>query len=130
MSTETPDTIWIITETSEVPVTEEPTGVKDGTQDTGGSFHQTQPPTSKTPVSSRRGVPVSAQKLKQEMAKFVQVVGDVFSQVEQIHTGMELDEIDLSVEINSEGKVSLFGVGGKAGGKGAMTLKFKRRDSL
>ncbi|NER20545.1 MAG: hypothetical protein F6J96_07465 [Symploca sp. SIO1C2] len=130
MSTETPDTIWIITEASEVPVTEETTGVKGVTQDTGGFLDKTQQPTSNTPVSPRRGVPVSAQKLKQEMAKFVQVVGDVFSQVEQIHTGMELDEIDLSVEINSEGKVSLFGVGGKAGGKGAMTLKFKRRDSL
>jgi len=130
MSTETPDTIWIITETSEIPVTEEPTGAKDGTGDAGGSLDQTQQPTSQTPVSRRRGVPVSAQKLKQEMAKFVQVVGEVFSQAEQLRTGMQLDEIDLSVEINSEGKVSLFGVGGKAGGKGAMTLKFKRRDSL
>ena len=75
MSTETPDTIWIITETSEIPVTEEPTSVKDSTQDTGGSLHQPQPPTSKTARSPRRGVPVSAQKLKGEMAKFVQVVG-------------------------------------------------------
>ncbi|NES19366.1 MAG: hypothetical protein F6K41_10655 [Symploca sp. SIO3E6] len=130
MSTETPDTIWIITETSEIPVIEEPTGAKAGTGDTGGSLDQTQQPSSQTPVSRRRGVPVSAQKLKQEMAKFVQVVGEVFSQAEQLRTGMQLDEIDLSVEINSEGKVSLFGVGGKAGGKGAMTLKFKRRDSL
>ncbi|NER97880.1 MAG: hypothetical protein F6J86_29220 [Symploca sp. SIO1B1] len=130
MSTETPDTIWIITEASEISVVEEPTGAKDGIGDTGGLLHQTQQPTSKTPVSPRRGVPVSAQKLKQEMAKFVQSIGDVLSQVEQIDTGMQLDEIDLSVEINSEGKVSLFGVGGKAGGKGAMTLKFKRRDSL
>ena len=53
----------------------------------------------------------------------------MFSQAEQLRTGMQLDEIELSVEINSEGKVSLFGIGGKAGGKGAMTLKFKRRDS-
>ena len=129
MSTETPDTIWIITEATEIPVIEESTGAKEGTQDTGGSLHQPKSRTSKTVISPRRGVPVSAQKLKREMAKFVQVVGEVFSQAEQMRTGMQLDEIELSVEINSEGQVSLFGIGGKAGGKGAMTLKFKRQDS-
>ncbi|WP_155960650.1 Pepco domain-containing protein [Fischerella sp. PCC 9605] len=34
----------------------------------------------------------------------------------------------LSVEINGEGKISLLGIGSaKAGGKGAMTFKFKRK---
>jgi hypothetical protein len=41
---------------------------------------------------------------------------------------MHLDEIELSVEINGEGKVSLIGSGAKAGGKGAITLKFKRTE--
>jgi len=129
MSTETENSIWIITEASEIPVTQESTGTKNTGQDTGGSLHQPQQPIPKTPVSRRREVPVSAQKLKGEMAKFVQVVGEVFSQAEQLRTGMQLDEIELSVEINGEGKVSLFGIGGKTGGKGAMTLKFKRKNS-
>ena len=38
-----------------------------------------------------------------------------------------LDEIELSVEINGEGKISLLGNGAKAGGKGAIKLKFKRQ---
>jgi len=129
MSTETPNTIWIITEASEIPVIEEPTGSKDGGKDIGGRIGQPKQPIPKTGVSRRWGVPVSAQKLKHEMGKFVQVVGEVFSQAEQLRTRMQLDEIELSVEINGEGQVSLFGIGGKTGGKGAMTLKFKRQDS-
>jgi hypothetical protein len=38
---------------------------------------------------------------------------------------MELDEIELSVEVNGEGQLSLLGSGSKLGGKGAITLKFK-----
>ena len=38
-----------------------------------------------------------------------------------------LDEIELSVEINGEGKISLLGNGAQAGGKGAIKLKFKRQ---
>ncbi|NEP10094.1 MAG: hypothetical protein F6K14_07730 [Symploca sp. SIO2C1] len=130
MSTETQNTIWIITEASEIPVIdEEPTGDKDGIRDTGGTIGQPQQSIPKTAVPPRRGMPVAAQKLKQEMGKFVEVVGEVFSQTEQLRTGMQLEEIELSVEINGEGKVSLFGIGGKTGGKGAMTLKFKRQDS-
>jgi hypothetical protein len=41
---------------------------------------------------------------------------------------MQLDEIELSVEINGEGQMSILGTGGKAGGKGAIKLKFKRAD--
>ncbi|NJL40783.1 MAG: hypothetical protein HC899_31635 [Leptolyngbyaceae cyanobacterium SM1_4_3] len=40
--------------------------------------------------------------------------------------GMELDEIELSVEVNGEGQLSLLGSGTKVGGSGALTLKFKR----
>ncbi|MDJ0697752.1 hypothetical protein [Mastigocoleus sp. MO_188.B34] len=41
---------------------------------------------------------------------------------------MQLDEVELSVEINGEGQISLFGIGGvKAGGRGAMTFTFKRK---
>ena len=41
---------------------------------------------------------------------------------------MQLDELELTVEINGEGQVSLLGTGGKVGTKGAIKLKFKRKD--
>jgi hypothetical protein len=53
------------------------------------------------------------------------VVGDLFEQAEQKPNGMVLDEVELSVEINAEGQVSIMGSGGKLGSKGAITLKFK-----
>lgn len=81
------------------------------------------------PLPSRRGVPVRAEQLEQGMTDFLHVLGRVFRQAQQQTgelAGMELDEVELSVEINGEGQVSLLGTGGKMGGKGAMTLKFKR----
>ena len=63
------------------------------------------------------------------MRHFLQSVGRIFNDAERQTTqspGMRLDEIELSVEINGEGEVKLLGTGGKAGGKGAIKLKFKR----
>ena len=40
---------------------------------------------------------------------------------------MALEEVELMVEVNGEGQLSLLGTGGKAGAKGAMTLKFKAK---
>nr|WP_281257084.1 hypothetical protein [Calothrix elsteri] len=40
---------------------------------------------------------------------------------------MQLDEIELTVEINGEGQVKLLGNGIKAGGKGGIKLTFKRK---
>jgi hypothetical protein len=73
-------------------------------------------------------VPVKAEKLEQEMKAFVPVMGRVLPQAKDSAKevrGMTLEEIELSVEVNGEGQVSLFGMGGKVGGKGAMTLQFK-----
>jgi hypothetical protein len=80
------------------------------------------------PAIDRRGKPVTAEKLKKEMSEFVQVMGQVLNEAKASAKevgGMELDEIELSVEVNGEGQVSLFGMGGKVGSKGAMKLKFK-----
>ena len=52
---------------------------------------------------------------------------EMLDEAEPPDSKMCLDEVELSVEINGEGQVSLFGVGGKAGGKGGMTFKFKRK---
>jgi hypothetical protein len=62
------------------------------------------------------------------MTEFLQLMGRVFRRAKQSATelgGMELDEIELSVEVNGEGQLSLLGSGAKVGSKGAMTLKFK-----
>jgi hypothetical protein len=71
---------------------------------------------------------VKSEKLKQGVTEFLQVMGGVIREAKHNAGdlgGMELDEIELMVEVNGEGQLSLLGNGGKAGGKGAMTLKFK-----
>ncbi len=124
MSQEPLKTIWIITdETPEAPF---PDGSRDGTRDTGIKIGQPKAPL----ASGVRRVPVPLDKLKREMTDFLQVVGELFSEAERRNSGMQLDEIELSVKINGEGQVSLFGIAGsKAGGEGGITLKFKRKDS-
>ena len=98
-----------------------------------------QPPTDNQ--RSYRGVPaegyaqtavkISVQKLEQEMANFLSMVNQLFNQAEQQankKSGIQLDEIELSVEISGEGEVKLIGTGAKAAGKGAIKLKFKRAE--
>ncbi len=74
---------------------------------------------------------VKVQKLEEEMGHLMQVVDRLFNRTQQQGNkkpGMQLDEIELSVEINGEGQISILGTGGKAGGKGAIKLKFKRAE--
>ncbi len=78
-------------------------------------------------VTERKEKEVEVAKLKREMKGFLQAMREMLDEADQPSSGMRLDEVELSVEINGEGKVSLFGIGGKAGGKGAMTFKFKRK---
>ncbi|WP_414579668.1 hypothetical protein [Anabaena sp. CCY 9402-a] len=63
------------------------------------------------------------------MTHFLEVVGRLFNRAEQqANGGMQLDEIELSVEISAEGEVKLIGNGAKAGGKGAIKLVFRRQE--
>lgn len=81
------------------------------------------------PPGNRPGIPVPVEKLEQGMADFLDTMGRVLKQAQakaQEIGGMELDEIELSVEVNGEGQLSLLGSGTKVGGSGALTLKFKR----
>jgi hypothetical protein len=121
--------IWVVTD--DTPQIAVPDGAKDGSGIRGNWADETG-----TETSGRKGVvkgvPVRVQKLEQEMTRFVQVVGRLFDHVQQQangNSGMQLDEIELSVEISGEGEVKLLGNGGKVGGKGAITLKFKRQES-
>ncbi|BAZ06980.1 Pepco domain-containing protein [Calothrix sp. NIES-3974] len=135
----TPEHIWIITEeVVETSTTKQKEVVtRDGSRsggDTGGRLggkttqeeiiiQQQQGQL----VITRRKVEVT--KLKQEMRGFLQAMREMLDEAEAPNAKIQLDEVELSVEVNGEGQISLFGFGGgKAGGKGAMTFKFKRQN--
>lgn len=80
-------------------------------------------------VIQERGVKVPVSELEQKMSRFLRSVSVIFTQAEQQavqDSNIELEEIELSVEISSEGEIKLMGTGGKASGKGAIVLRFKR----
>ncbi|MDZ7959872.1 MAG: hypothetical protein RMY34_18650 [Aulosira sp. DedQUE10] len=137
----TPNAIWIVTE--EVAQTSNTTTetVTDVTRsigarssgDIGGRLGGIQT-TEEITVSQKKGElvitrrKVEVSQLKQEMKGFLQAMREMLDEAEEPNSKMQLDEVELSVEINGEGQISLFGIGGgKAGGKGAMTFKFKRK---
>jgi hypothetical protein len=120
----TPEKIWIIVE--ETSQTETTTGSRSG-RDTGGRLGETREVEITEEAVSTKHRAVEVAKLKEEMQGFLQAMKEILEEADQPSAKIQLDEVQLSVEINGEGKVSLFGVGGKAGGKGAMTFKFKRK---
>ena len=113
-------TIWIIAE--EITESNSVTGAK-GSIDVGGSL-SSKVSEKVTKIASKR-VPIDVIALKAQMSGLLKVMGELFDQAEQ-QSGMKLNEIELSVEINAEGQVSLIGSGGKVGNKGGITLKFTR----
>ena len=69
--------------------------------------------------------------LERNMLAFLQMVSGLFQKVDVVigkDADLQLDEVELSVEISTEGEVKLV-AGGKAAGKGAITLKFKRPEA-
>jgi hypothetical protein len=66
--------------------------------------------------------------LEKKMEVFLSLVGRLFRKADQQATaesGMRLKEVELQVEISGEGEIRLV-AGGKAGAKGAITLRFER----
>jgi hypothetical protein len=114
--------IWIITEQSQF----EPSRSR-GSEDIGGLLRLSE--LAETSTQTKTAIPVET--LKNEMGAFLKDLDDIFShaekQLEKQKTEMQLDEIVLSIEISAEGQISLLGIGGKTGGKGAISLKFKRK---
>lgn len=112
--------LWVVAETeSEVPAE---TGSRDGGY-TGPSFSERA--TEKLIALTRKRVPVDVALLRKQMNSMMQVVDELFIQSE-VQTKMQLDEVELKVEINAEGQLSLVGNGGKLGNTGGITLKFSR----
>jgi hypothetical protein len=152
----TPKNIWIITEeTSSIIAQEDNQGSRDSTrdmvgrigaslptQDSGGSRNGSRDikgiiggdakeivfKRDKEGIAIVKRKSVQVAKLKQEMKSFMQAMREMLDEAEDTNSKIQLDEVELSVEINGEGQISLLGIGGgKAGGKGAMTFKFKRK---
>lgn len=78
--------------------------------------------------SVRRRSILEVSALKHQMRTLLNVVSDIFDQADA-HSSMALSEVELTVEINAEGQVSLIGTGSKTSNKGAITLKFTRSES-
>ena len=90
-----------------------------------GWFSEEQP--NKNSVKHEKTISVA--ELEAKMSGFLQMVGRVFNSAEKEAkktSGMNLTEIELSVEIGAEGEIRLIGSGAKANGKSAIKLKFTR----
>jgi hypothetical protein len=92
---------------------------------TRGWFSEEQP----NQNSAKHEKTLSVAELEAKMSGFLRMVGRVFSSAEKEAkktSGMNLTEIELSVEIGAEGEIRLIGSGAKANGKSAIKLKFTR----
>ena len=75
-----------------------------------------------------REVRLSTDLLERNMLTFLQMISGLFEKVDSAikpEADLQLEEVELSVEISGEGEFKLI-AGGKAAGRGAITLKFKR----
>ena len=118
--------LWVIVETEEVEETVEIEG-RRSSSDTGGGFGTRDAVEAVKTFSKRKRVSLDAQALKTQMESMLAIVNDLFSQAD-MQSGLRLDEVELSVEINAEGQINLVGNGGKLGNTGGITLKFARPD--
>ncbi|MEH1778495.1 hypothetical protein [Nostoc sp.] len=123
----TPKMMWIITEETEAATSHE--AVTRGSRssfDIGERLGAEITETTELVITRRKAVEVG--KLKQEMKGFLQAMREILDEADELDSQIQLDEVELSVEITGEGQISLLGIGGgKAGAKGAMTFKFKRK---
>jgi hypothetical protein len=129
MTEEMPDnnTLWIVAETEIVVEPADEEG-RRSSRDIGGGFSPPGPPRhvfDPERTIKRDRLPIPADQVKAQMQSMVTIINDLFDQASS-HTGLQLSEVELSVEINAEGKVSLIGTGGSLGSKGGIKLKFVR----
>jgi hypothetical protein len=78
-----------------------------------------------------REIKLDPVQLEAQMSNFVGMVGRIFrhsnAQI-SLDSGLQLEEVELTVKINTKGQIQLI-AGGEIGGEGGITLKFKRSDS-
>jgi hypothetical protein len=78
-----------------------------------------------------REVKLDPAEVEAKMAGFVRSVGRIFRRANAEippESGLQLEEVELTVKISGKGQIKLI-AGGEAGGEGGITLKFKRSDS-
>ena len=78
------------------------------------------------PVQRLNRHPVYIDKLKQEIRTFVTAFEQCLEEADLASEKIRLDEVEVAVEVSTEGELSIFGIGGKAGAKSSLTFKFKR----
>jgi hypothetical protein len=118
--------LWFITGIEGIETVEVAEGSR-GSEDVGGGFGAAVVHQARKILTQR--VQVDAEQLKREIGNLLVVVGDVFDQARN-ETGLSLEEVELSIEVSSEGQISILGSGGKIGGTGGIKLSFKRRHPL
>lgn len=122
------DTLWIVAGTEEIEAVEEASDAEGrrSSRDASGGFGPPRQVFEAAKVTvKRKRVPLDARALKAQMQGMISTVNELFDQATS-QTGLQLNEVELSVEINAEGQVSLIGTGGKVSNKGGITLKFTR----
>jgi NTP pyrophosphatase (non-canonical NTP hydrolase) len=115
--------LWFVTEIA----AEESVEVAESgrsSEDVGGGFGSSLVQQTRKSLTQR--VQVNVEDLKREIGNLLGVVGDVFDQARN-ETGLSLEEVELSIEVSSEGQISILGSGGKIGGSGGIKLSFKRQ---
>lgn len=117
--------LWIVAETEVIAERVEVEGRRGGVERGSGFGVPGRVFEAEERIVKRDRVSVSADKVKAQMKGMIAIVNDLFDDA-SARTGLQLDEVELSVEINAEGNVSLLGTGGTLGSKGGMTLKFVR----
>jgi NTP pyrophosphatase (non-canonical NTP hydrolase) len=117
--------LWFVTEVEAAETVEVAEGSRSA-EDVGGGFGSSIVQQTRKSLTQR--VQINAEDLKREIGNLLAVVGDVFDQARN-ESGLSLEEVELSIEVSSEGQISILGSGGKIGGTGGIKLSFKRQSS-
>jgi hypothetical protein len=115
--------LWFVTEIATAEPVEGGEG-RSSSEDVGGGFGSGVFQEARRILTRR--VRVDAEDLKHEIGNLIAVVGDVFDQA-RAETGLSLEGVELSIEVSSEGQISILGSGGKIAGNGGIKLSFKRQ---
>jgi len=118
--------LWFVTEVEAAETVEVVDGARSS-EDLGGGFGSSVVQQTRKTLTQR--VQISAEDLKREIGNLLAVVGDVFDQARP-EAGLSLEDVELSIEISSEGQISILGSGGKISGTGGIKLTFKRRPTV
>jgi hypothetical protein len=115
--------LWFVTEIAAAETVEVVDGGR-GSEDVGGGFGSSLVQQTRKSLTQR--VQISAEDLRREIGNLLAVVGEVFDQARP-EAGLSLEDVELSIEISSEGQISILGSGGKISGTGGIKLTFKRQ---